>query len=91
MALICPKFTVSAILVLQGYFNTDLNCSCIDRLELEDYALPECTRTMAQQIVRMNRAVKGIRNEIKTVPRVSTIWDVVTEFQQTFDCLDDIM
>lgn len=81
MALICPKFTVSAILVLQGYFNTDLNCSCIDRLELEDYALSECTRTMAQQIVRMNRAVKGIRNEIKTVPRVSTIWDVVTEFQ----------
>lgn len=80
-ALICPQFTISALLVLQGYFYTDLNCSCIDRLELEDYALPECAKTMAQKIVRMNRAIKGIRNGTKVVPRVSTIWDVVTEFQ----------
>ena len=80
VALICPQFTISAIIVLQGYFYTDVNCSCIDRLELEDYALPECAKTMAQQVVRMNRAVKGIRNRTKAVPRVSTIWDVVTEF-----------
>lgn len=82
---------MSALIVLQGYFYTDLNCSCIDRLELEDYALPECAKSMAQQVVRMNRAVKGIRTRTKVVPLVSTIWDVVSEFQQTFDCLDDVV